>query len=336
MPTLALIALALAGTAFVSMAVHKRKATPAIPFAVIGTTLVLFAVSEIFVPHRIRGLLAPTLLAVAAVTLPTVVLLAIMAVRLWRQHTVRPAQAPDESRANLAIALGAGAVVTSSILLIQTVVQVIDYEQNLENQRQTIRLTLASQSDLSGLAAPLDPADGEILDMSGYWLRGKKLKWASLNEVDFRGANFVFSDLSGAMLRDTDLSADVTGQYTDLRAASLYWSDLTNATVGDASFVDADLRRAFLCGVDLSQADLTRTDLRGATLDVDPQTGQACDGGPAKLPPRDAFPKACWPDEPDAHSGCGGEARSVVCQRDGRVPHVPAPDPNELACDGAD
>lgn len=334
---LALIATALLlGAVFIALAVRNRKSPAAIPLAILGTALVLYAVSEIFDPQRIRGILAPTLLFVAAVTSLIVMVLAITAVRLWRLHTVRPPQAPDESRANLAIAVGGGAVVTLLILLVQTVVQVIDYQQNLANQRETIRLALASQSDLSGLAAPLDPADGEILDMSGYWLRGKKLTWASLNEVEFRGANFVFSDLSGAMLRGTDLSADTDGQRTDLRAASLYWSDLTNATVGNASFVDADLRRAYLCGVDLSQADLTRADLREANLDVDPQTGEPCVGGPASLPPRDAFPSVCWPDEVDAHSGCGGEARWVVCLRDGRVPQAPAPDSTELVCEDAD
>ena len=333
MPSLALIALAFVGTMLIAISVNRRESALAIPFAIIGTTLVLFSASEFFVPQRIRGLLAPILLTVAAFTLPLVALLAILAVRLWRQHTVRPPQAPDQSRASLAIALGAGAVVTFSILLIQTVVQIIDYQQNLENQRQTIRLALASQSDLSGLAAPLDPADGEILDMSGYWLRGKKLNWASLNGVNFQGANFVFADLSGAMLRDANLGADDNGRRTDLRAASLYWSDLTHASFSGANLVDADLRRAFLCGVDLSQADLTRTDLRGATLDVDPQSGDTCAGGATKLPPREAFPTACWPDETEAHSGCGGEARSVVCQRDGRVAQTPALDPNEQSCE---
>ena len=82
------------------------------------------------------------------------------------------------------------------------------------------------------------------------------MNWASMNGVSLRGANFVFTDLSGALLRGADLSAGRTRPRSDLRASSLYWADLTDAKVGNASFLDADLRRAYLCGVDLRGANL--------------------------------------------------------------------------------
>lgn len=321
--------LALLGSGMIALAVRWTQLLRAIPLAISGTGLVFYGLVEVFAPDRVRGALMPTLLAVAAATLLSAVLLAMLAFKLWGKHATKDPR--DELRANLAIALGAGAAVTSVILLIQTTVQVIDYQQNLANQRQAIKLALAIESDLSGLAAPLDPADGDLLDLSNYWLRGKKMALASLNDVRLRGVNFVFTDLSGALLRRANLSSDELGQRTDLRAASLYWSDLTEATLDNASLVDADLRRAYLCGVDLTQANLTRTDLREAVLNVDPNTGKPCTK-PGRLPPRANFPTACWPDEASAHDGCGAEARLVVCQRDGRVPQRPAPARSEARC----
>lgn len=336
MSTATLIVMLLVGFGFIVLALVKRRLAWAVPVAIIGALLIFYATSEIFAPDRIRGRLVPALWAVLFISIPIALLLVLWAASLWRKHALPPPKVADAVRANLAIALGAGAVVTFSILILQTSVQIIDYQQNLDNQRQTIRLALATQSDLSGLSAPKDPADGEILDMSGSWLRGKDLKWSSLDEVNFSGANFVFSDLSGALLRKATLYSDAQEpQRTDLRAASLYWSDLTEAKVGKARFTDADLRNAYLCGVDLTQANLTRADLRGAKLDEDPENkGNRC-SVPGSLPPHSDFPNACWPDEKDAHGGCGAEARSIVCQRDGRVPKVPAPDPSERLCSPA-
>ncbi|GAB3264432.1 hypothetical protein GCM10027562_28990 [Arthrobacter pigmenti] len=132
----------------------------------------------------------------------------------------------------------------------------------------------------------------------------------------------MFTDLSGAHMRNVNLSADTDGRKTDLRAASLYWSDLTGAEIGNASFVDADLRKAYLCGTDLRQADLTRADLREAVLDEDPQDPES-DCTPAKLPESSKFPEACWPDEIHEVASCGAEARKIVCQRDGQVAQDP-------------
>jgi hypothetical protein len=335
MPLLVSCVLAITGALLLLLALRFRAALGAVPAAVVGTALLGYSLLEIFDPDRVRGALTPTLLAIAVLAAPTILILAIMASRLWKKHATRSSdEVQNELHANLAIALGAGALVTFVILLVQTTVQVIDYQQNISNQRQAIQFAMATQSDLSGLAAPRDPADSELLDMSGLWFRGKKMAWASLNNVHLRGANFVFTDLSGALMRGADLSEDKRGHRTDLRAASLYWADLTGARVGNASFVDADLRLTYLCGVDLNQSNLTRADLRGARLDLDPNTGEPCDKR-GILPDRSKYPSACWPDEVRAHDGCGAEARLVVCQRDGRVAQRPLPDPAEPRCEAA-
>jgi hypothetical protein len=325
-----LISLVTVAVAVVAWLIYRKKWDFKTLF--IGSTasaVALFCSLKLMRVEWLRSAQASALFGIIALTIVAAAALSYGAWTVWQLHKL--ATPPDEIQASLAIALGSGAAVAFGLLFLQLTIQIFGEQQNLRAQRESVRLLIATESDLSGFRAPRDPADNNVLDMSEYWFRGKKMTWASLNSVPLRGANFVFTDLSGAFLRDADLSASDGGQRTDLRAANLYWSDLTGATVGNASFIDADLRRAFLCGVDLREANLTRADLRGADLILDPTTGQPCDS-PAQLPPRTAFPDACWPEDQEANGRCGVEARNVVCQRDGRISDPSAISPSERSC----
>ncbi|NOJ58582.1 pentapeptide repeat-containing protein [Arthrobacter sp. 260] len=166
--------------------------------------------------------------------------------------------------------------------------------------------------------------------MDGYWLRGKKMPMASMQEVSLRGSNLVFTDLSGAFLRGADLSEGENGTRTDLRSASLYWADLTDVVAGRASFFGVDLRRAILCGVDLREADLRYADLREAAVNETPTPqGETCGSNPAFLPPPEGSDGTCWPTDTPEDPLCGDEARQMLCQRGSVVAQLPAVRPCE-------
>lgn len=273
---------------------------------VIGYAMLFFA------PERLRfitNILLPTIMLLGLIAVSSLVVLAI---HLWRAHSPALTQA-DEVRAGLAIALGTGVAIALGILILQFGVQAVSDQRDLRAERESIRFTIGASPDLTGFVAPRDPGDpDQLLNMTGYWFRGKDLTYATLNEATLRGANFVFTDLDGAHMRSVDLTAN-DGQKSDFRAANLRWADLTDTAVGDASFVDADLSRVYLCGVDLTHANLTRADLREAKLDEDPLDG-ACEV-PGTLP--DVKPEgACWPDEdPAEERACGREARVVAAEK---------------------
>lgn len=239
-----------------------------------------------------------------------------LAYRLWRIHSLADEPA-DEVRAGLAIALGTGVAIALGVLVLQLAVQAVADEREVRAQRENIRFTIGVSPDLTGFVAPMDPGEPtELLDMTGYWFRGKNMSVATLNDANLRGANFVFADLNGSQMRGVILT-DHDGSRSDLRAANLLWVDLTGSEVGNASFVDTNLSKAYLCGVDLRNANLTGADLRGATLDVDPVDGD-CEV-PGQLPDEKAD-RACWPNDlsdEDAgwEKGCGAEARAIAAQR---------------------
>lgn len=259
----------------------------------------------------------------AKVLLPAVMVLSFLeiglvvalAFRLWQVHSFA-GEPRDEVRAGLAVALGTGVAIALGILVLQLAVQAISDQREVRAQRENIRFTIGVAPDLTGFVAPMDPADPEeLLDMTGYWFRGKNMSVAMLNGANLRGANFVFADLNGSLMRGVTLT-DNKGRNSDLRAANLRWADLTGSEVGSASFVDADMQNVYLCGVDLRKADLTRTDLRGAILDKDPEAEDENCEFPGQLP-EEKPTWACWPaDGPDqAVGGCGAEARAVAERR---------------------
>lgn len=262
-------------------------------------------------PERPRIEADILLTCVMILSLIEIILVITLAIELWRLHS--PAGKPaDEVRAGLAIALGTGVAIALGILVLQFTVQAISDQREIRAQREIIRFTIGVSPDLTGFVAPRDPADPtELLDMTGYWFRGKYMPLSTLNKANLRGANFVFTDLNGSQMREVILTEN-GGRKSDLRAANLRWVDLTGSEVGNASFLDANLSMAFLCGVDLRNANLTRADLRGATLDLDPLDGDCEVTG--QLPDEKAD-GACWPDEEPGERTCGQEARAVAEQR---------------------
>jgi len=91
----------------------------------------------------------------------------------------------------------------------------------------------------------------------------------------WRRANQVIPDLTGADLRGIDLSIDdlsvdeLSGanlSRADLREANLSESDLFEANLYEASLINANLSKANLSGADLRGADLSDADLSGASI----------------------------------------------------------------------
>ncbi|MER7011245.1 pentapeptide repeat-containing protein [Saccharopolyspora sp. NPDC000359] len=146
---------------------------------------------------------------------------------------------------------------------------------------------------------PEDPAVAEALKK---WLGGggEDLFYAlvaDLSGSDFTGGQldhawFLYSDLSGAVLRDASLreaectearfvqcdltDTDATGanfDQADFTRARLAWADLTAASADDAKFRDASLAGALLTNTSLVRADLTNADLRDCRFDMTRLTG---------------------------------------------------------------
>jgi uncharacterized protein YjbI with pentapeptide repeats len=81
-------------------------------------------------------------------------------------------------------------------------------------------------------------------------LKGIRLEWADMTEVELHEANLEGVDFSGALLE----------------RANLVDANLAGANLSQADLTEADLRRADLTGAKLSGADLRGAKLRDATL----------------------------------------------------------------------
>ena len=95
--------------------------------------------------------------------------------------------------------------------------------------------------------ADLSGADLRDVDISGWRFTGTNLRDADLSGANLLGAEFEDADLSGA----------------DLTAANLRGADLRGADLSGANLTDANLRNANLSGANLSGAnlaDVTRAD----------------------------------------------------------------------------
>lgn len=185
------------------------------------------------------------------------------------------------AKTNLGTALLAGTLAAVAVFAVQADLEsqriALSERQARERaaatERQTLKLSLGLQRDLTGM-------DLTGQDLTGFYLRGKNLSEADLSDAtvagaDLAGANLSYTDLTGADLRGAALgyavltSAFLTG--ADLNGADLYNANLTNALLagadlGGASLTSANLAGAQLTGVDLTGADLTQANLKGADL----------------------------------------------------------------------
>lgn len=107
-------------------------------------------------------------------------------------------------------------------------------------------------------------------DLSGALLRDADLSWANLRGANLRQADLSSAEITEADLAEADLSeANLRG--ANLRSSNLDWAvlrgaDLRGADLGGANLSEADLTGADLVRADLSEANLNGTKLTAANL----------------------------------------------------------------------
>jgi uncharacterized protein YjbI with pentapeptide repeats/endonuclease YncB( thermonuclease family) len=178
-----------------------------------------------------------------------------------------------------------GQAIFGSALLAAAVWAISEF-QRAQDERQSLRVTVGLQKDLSG--ADLSGKDLSDVQLAGKTLAGADLTDADLEETSLVGANLRAADLDGADLSGADLGkANLEGASlvkSELDGAGLFRAnlndaDLKAATLTDASMVATRLRNACLARADLTGArlpgsqlygaQLAGADVRGATFEVD-------------------------------------------------------------------
>jgi uncharacterized protein YjbI with pentapeptide repeats/endonuclease YncB( thermonuclease family) len=155
-----------------------------------------------------------------------------------------------------------GQAIFGSALLAAAVWAISEF-QRAQDERQSLRVTVGLQKDLSG-------ADLSGKDLSDVQLAGKVLAGADLTDADLEETSLVGADLRAAVLDGADLSGANLGK-ANLEGASLVKADLVGAGLFRANLNDADLKAATLTDASmvatrLRNACLARADLTGARL----------------------------------------------------------------------
>jgi uncharacterized protein YjbI with pentapeptide repeats len=165
-----------------------------------------------------------------------------------------------------------GQAIFGSALLAAAVWAISEF-QRAQDERQSLRVTVGLQKDLSG--ADLSGKDLSDVQLAGKVLAGADLTDADLEETSLVGADLRAADLDGADLSGSDLGkANLEGASlvkseldgAGLFRANLNEADLKGATLTDASMVATRLRNACLAGADLTGARLPGAELYGAQL----------------------------------------------------------------------
>jgi uncharacterized protein YjbI with pentapeptide repeats/endonuclease YncB( thermonuclease family) len=178
-----------------------------------------------------------------------------------------------------------GQAIFGSALLAAAVWAISEF-QRAQDERQSLRVTVGLQKDLSG--ADLSGKDLSDVQLAGKILAGADLAGADLEETSLVGANLRAANLDGADLSGANLGkANLKGASlvkselvgAGLFSANLNDADLKAATLTDASMVATRLRNACLARADLSGArlpgaklygaQLAGADVRGTTFEVD-------------------------------------------------------------------
>ncbi len=98
---------------------------------------------------------------------------------------------------------------------------------------------------------------------NGDSLAGKNLSKLDLSALDLSGMDFTETDLSDAILKQTNFSKANLFE-VDLSGADLTEADLSNATLDEADLSKAVLTGAKLIGLSLNETDLSGQELKGA------------------------------------------------------------------------
>lgn len=125
-------------------------------------------------------------------------------------------------------------------------------------------LSQANLEDADLSHAVLHGANLREAFLGGAKLTGADLSGADLREAYLRGVDLIQANFEEADLRRADLSPDVA--WTKLNDANLTKADLRETNLRNIDLTNTILSEADLRGADLSEAQLIRTDLRGANL----------------------------------------------------------------------
>jgi uncharacterized protein YjbI with pentapeptide repeats len=180
-------------------------------------------------------------LVIAFVTIAVATLVA--GVVLWWPQSGQASTANSDLGLTLiggSLALTAGGAVGFIVMRAE---QQFDSAMRRDQSRRDLRLALGTATSAEGV-------DLSNQDLSGQWLREKRLSGAN-----FRGARLFEADLSRAIL----IRADLTG--ADLRKSVLAGADLSSANLQRVKFSGADLSGANLSNAQLFDADFDRSTL---------------------------------------------------------------------------
>jgi uncharacterized protein YjbI with pentapeptide repeats/endonuclease YncB( thermonuclease family) len=230
----------------------------------------------------------------------TVVIIVIVVLVVLGLSLSVPVFDEKSARGSLGASLVTGAVLSLTFFLLQEQTKKHDdklaneqkAEQQIVAQRQSLRITVGLQHNLSGAdlkgnylsfvdLGGKDLSDADLrstqLERAGLvgtrleraHLDGANLKKADLTEAKLQDAELSGADLERAQLVKAQLQGATIGQGTRGHAAYLKGAFLINADLRGACLAGADLRDAHLSGADFSGAVLTDADLTGAELELD-------------------------------------------------------------------
>jgi uncharacterized protein YjbI with pentapeptide repeats len=219
----------------------------------------------------------------------TFLVIAILLILLGGLVLWLPLVADLAARASFGSSLVTSGIISLALFFLQTA---NEHNQKRIADRQTLRVTVGLQRDLTGVDLSKDDLSGIDLgkkNLSDADLRGADLRHAALLDTflvgatlegaDLRGADLTRAilphahlngaDLRGAVLDGAILEGAALGPGENGKDANLSRAELIDAHMFGACLAHADLRNAVLGGADLGGAVLTGADLRGAILQKD-------------------------------------------------------------------
>lgn len=175
---------------------------------------------------------------------------------------------------DLGTALMGGGIVAFAVLFVQQRFATEAETIELARQQRDDRLRAREQAQwLCAMREDLTGVDFSGRDLSGVYLRRKRLRHADLSESSLAGGTLTAADLSGAVMSGADLSR------VHAAGALFRGAALDGATLTDANLAGADLRECDLGLASVAGARFEGADLRGAMLTDSVNLGEAVVAG---------------------------------------------------------